>query len=85
MADDNTNTSEEQQQPQDQPQEGGRDEQLGQPGLNALRAEREARKTAERDLAAMRDRLKKFEDRDKTELQKANECDEAAEKTAAET
>lgn len=62
MADETTN--EEQQQDQPQPQEEGSrdDEQLGQPGLNALRAERDARKTAERELAAMRDRLHTFLD-----------------------
>lgn len=46
MADD-TNTTEEQQEQTQPQQEGGRsDEQLGQPGLNALRAERDARTTA---------------------------------------
>lgn len=87
MADETSNTSEEQQEqePQEQRQDRRDDEQLGQPGLNALRAERDARKTAERELAATRDRLKEFEDRDKTELQKANERAEAAEKAAAET
>lgn len=88
MADETSNEEQQQpQEPQAQQQEGTgqADEQLEQPGLNALRAERDARKTAERELAAMRSRLKEFEDRDKTELQKANERAEAAEKAAAET
>lgn len=50
------------------------DEALGEAGLRALVAEREARKNAEaaqRDLEA---KIKEFEDRDKTEQQKAEEA-----------
>lgn len=50
---------------------------LGETGLSALKAEREARAAAER-------RLKEFEDRDKTEAEKAAERLAAAEKRAEE-
>lgn len=53
------------------------DEPLGENGLAALKAEREARAAAEK-------RLKEFEDRDKTEAEKTAERLAAAEKRAEE-
>jgi membrane protein involved in colicin uptake len=53
------------------------DEPLGENGLAALKAEREARAAAEK-------RLKEFEDRDKTEAEKTAERLAAAEKRASE-
>lgn len=52
-------------------------QELGEGGIKALQAEREARAAAEK-------RLKEFEDRDKTEAEKAAERLAAAEKRAAE-
>lgn len=46
---------------------------LGEPGLKALQAERDARAKAERDMAALQKKLKAFEDRDKSEIEKASE------------
>lgn len=57
---------------------------LGDPGKAAIAAEREARRTAERQLREVQKALKEYEDRDKSELQKALERAEAAEKAAAE-
>jgi hypothetical protein len=57
---------------------------LGDSGKNAIVAEREARKHAERQLRDVQKALKEYEDRDKSELQKALERAEAAEKSAAE-
>lgn len=57
---------------------------LGDGGKNAIAAEREARKAAERQLRDVQKALKEYEDRDKSELQKALERAEAAEKQAAE-
>lgn len=57
---------------------------LGDGGKNAIVAEREARKQAERQLRETQKALKEYEDRDKSELQKALERAEAAEKQAAE-
>lgn len=57
---------------------------LGDGGKNAIAAEREARKQAERQLREVQKALKSYEDRDKTELQRALERAEAAEKAAAE-
>lgn len=57
---------------------------LGDGGKNAIAAEREARKQAERQLRDVQKALKEYEDRDKSELQKALERAEAAEKQAAE-
>lgn len=56
---------------------------LGDGGKNAIAAEREARKQAERQLRDTQKALKEYEDRDKSELQKALERAEAAEKQAA--
>lgn len=49
------------------------DEPLGEPGLAALKSEREARKKAEKAAADALDRVKAFEDAQKTEAQKAEE------------
>lgn len=55
-------------------------DQLGNAGKQALVEERKARREAEKQLKALNDRLAQYEDRDKTELQKAIERAEAAEK-----
>lgn len=55
-------------------------EQLGDGGKRALNSERQARRDAEKKLTDMASRLQQYEDRDKTELQKALERAEAAEK-----
>lgn len=59
----------------DQPQEPAAAapvvETLGEPGKAALEAERKARRDADRQLKETLARLKEFEDRDKTETQKA--------------
>jgi len=60
------------------------DEPLGEAGKKALQREREARKAAERAAAEAAAKVKEFEDRDKTEQQRALERAEAAEKAAAE-
>lgn len=57
---------------------------LGDGGKQAIVAEREARKAAERQLRETQKALKEYEDRDKSELQRALERAEAAEKAAAE-
>lgn len=57
---------------------------LGDPGKAAIAAEREARKQAERQLRDVQKALKEYEDRDKSELQKALERAETAERQAAE-
>lgn len=53
---------------------------LGGAGKQAIQSEREARKAAERQLREAQKSLKEYEDRNKTELQKALERAEAAEK-----
>lgn len=58
------------------------DGELGDSGKRALQEERKARRDAEKSAADMKARLQEFEDRDKTELQKAIERAEAAEKGA---
>lgn len=60
----------------------GSGDDLGDSGKRALQAERQARRDAEKQLGDLRTRLQQFEDRDKTELQKAIERAEAAEKGA---
>jgi hypothetical protein len=60
------------------------DSDLGDGGKAAIAAEREARKQAERQLRETQRALKDYEDRDKSELQKALERADAAEKAAAE-
>lgn len=49
------------------------DEPLGEPGLKALQAEREARKKAEKAAAEALQRVEQFEERDKSELERATE------------
>lgn len=49
------------------------DEPLGEPGLKALKAERERAAAAEKALADRDAKLKEYEDRDKSEEQKAQE------------
>lgn len=49
------------------------DETLGEGGVKALIAERDARKDAEKRLKEYEDRIREFEDRDKSEQQKADE------------
>lgn len=76
--------------PERQPDSSGRsskpssdEDQLGESGKRALVSERQARRDAERQLGELQARLQEFEDRDKTELQKAIERAEAAEKGAS--
>ena len=59
------------------------DEPLGAPGLKALQAERDARAAAEKANADLAAKVKEFEDRDKTEAQKATERLAASEAAAA--
>lgn len=56
---------------------------LGDAGQKALREERSKARTAARERDALAARLKEFEDRDKTEVQKLSESYTAAEKRAA--
>lgn len=56
---------------------------LGDAGKKALREERAKARTAERQLTELQNRLKEFEDRDKTEAQKLAEAKESAEREAA--
>jgi len=62
---------------------GTDEDKLGDGGKRALQEERKARRDAEKNLTALQARLQEFEDRDKTELQKAIERAEAAEKGAS--
>lgn len=62
---------------------GGDEAKLGDGGKRALQEERKARRDAERNLTALEARLKEFEDRDKSDLQKAIERADAAEKGAS--
>lgn len=59
------------------------DEPLGAPGLKALQDERAARAAAEKAQAELAAKVKEFEDRDKTEAEKAAERLAASEKAAA--
>lgn len=52
----------------------GEADKLGDSGKRALTSERKARREAERQLNEFRARLQEYEDRDKTELQKAQEA-----------
>lgn len=54
-----------------QPVDAKSDQQLGEAGLAALKAEREARAAAVKRAAEAEARLKEFEDRDKTEAERA--------------
>lgn len=60
------------------------DEPLGEGGLKALNAEREARAAAEKAAKDALARVKEFEDRDKSEAQKQQEALEQAQKELAE-
>lgn len=60
------------------------DEPLGEGGLKALNAEREARAAAEKAAKDALARVKEFEDRDKSEAQKQQEALERAQKELAE-
>ena len=60
------------------------DEQLGEAGLSALKAERERANAAEKAAKEALARVKEFEDRDKTEAQKQQEALEAAQRELAE-
>lgn len=77
MSDTITDTPTETVEAPETPTETVEDAPLGETGLSALKAEREARAAAER-------RLKEFEDRDKTEAEKSAERLAAAEKRAEE-
>jgi hypothetical protein len=86
MADENTSTtegaetamaSEAPDTARSQPEEG-----LGDAGKKALQEERRKARAAERQLTELQQRLKEFEDRDKTEAQKLAEAKQAAEATA---
>jgi hypothetical protein len=59
------------------------EEPLGAPGLKALQAERDARAAAEKANADLAAKVKEFEDRDKSEAEKAAERLAASEKAAA--
>lgn len=75
MPDDNTQTPELQDAPEQEqpPQQEAPDtsDQLGEPGKAALSAERKARKEAERQLRELTTRLQAIEDKDKSELERA--------------
>lgn len=58
---------------QDQPTDNNGDEKLGEPGIKALHAERDARKQAEKDLEETRARIKELEDASKSDDQKQAE------------
>lgn len=58
------------------------DNQLGDGGKKALGAERQARKQAEKELAAAQARISEFEDAGRSELEKAQRRIEAAEAAA---
>jgi hypothetical protein len=60
------------------------DEPLGEGGLKALNAEREARAAAEKAAKDALARVKEFEDRDKSEAQKQQEALEQAQRELAE-
>lgn len=60
------------------------DDQLGDPGKKALAAERDRAKKAEKEAAELRAKVKEFEDRDKSESEKAAERLAKAETAAAE-
>jgi hypothetical protein len=71
--------------PAGDPQQQGQqepDEPLGEGGLRALQSEREARKAAEKAAADAAARIKEFEDRDKSELQKAQDAAAEADQRA---
>jgi hypothetical protein len=62
---------------------GSDEDKLGDGGKRALQEERRIRRDAEKQLKELSDRLNHYEERDKTDLQKAIERAEAAEKGAS--
>lgn len=71
-----------QQEPAADPPQTAPDEPLGEGGKKALQAEREARRAAEKAAQEAAERIREFEDRDKTELQKAQDAAAEADKRA---
>lgn len=69
--------------PPNEPQ-SQQDEPLGEPGKRALQAERDARKALEKEKSEYAAKLKEFEDRDKSELQRAQEAAQEATRQAQE-
>ena len=70
--------------PQSDPQAntgGEGDEKLGERGMTALKNERRANKSLREQLAAANARIKEFEDRDKTDAEKARETLASLEKS----
>ena len=65
--------------PQDAPPVGGEDEKLGEAGMKALRAEREAHRKAKADLAALQ---KQIDDAQKTEAERASDALREAQEAA---
>jgi hypothetical protein len=71
--------------PEEESENAGKDdEQLGESGLKALKAEREANKTAKAKIAEYEAKLKAIEDQDKTDSQKEAERVKALEQSNAE-
>lgn len=67
--------------PEDEGHEGEKpDEPLGEPGLKALQAERDARSQAEKQIADLNARLKEFEDAQKTDEERKQEALEERER-----
>lgn len=58
-----------------EPVDEAKDETLGEGGLKALQAEREARSVAEKQIADLNNRLKEFEDSQKTDAEKKSEAE----------
>ncbi len=56
---------------------------LGDKGAAALKAERDARRKAEKDLKALQAKVAEFENKDKTETEKSQAAQKAAEERAA--
>lgn len=56
---------------------------LGDPGKRALESERKARRDAEKDLKALKAKVQEFEDRDKSDLERATSRAEEAETRVA--
>lgn len=69
--------------PTDPPADPAKDGDLGDAGKKALEAERKARRDAEKANKSLADKLKEYEDRDKSELEKAQAAaQEAADRAA---
>lgn len=82
MADTTTPDPNDQDPTAQEPQNTDTDEKLSDPGLNALRSEREARKTAEKQLRDATAKLAAFEDANKTEAQRLTDNASRAEQRA---